>query len=171
MKVIEHATLPDADAVGVTGDWVLPTDDGDDVVELRGVFLGLGTSHRPQHYQHRGRHAAPGERCAACRWFEPRIFRELRAGGQLTPGPTDPTRREALGRYLVHYAGRSVVPGEVTRSRHEWLSGPHEVIEALTTRRVASNEVFLTPPAARVLAQAANWDVTLEEAYVDRAVS
>lgn len=142
--------------VGRVDRWVLPTDDGAGEVEVDGIFLGVSSSYRDRH-AHRPAidYAAPRERCTACRWFEPRIFRE-------TSGDR---------RYLLHLAGRTVVPDERTRSRHQWLLSPHEVIENLTTRRVSANEVFLSPPAARVLALAAEFDEDLEHAYVNRAVS
>jgi hypothetical protein len=169
MKVTE-VDLPGTDHVDTVADWELPTTDGDDVVRIYGRFLGLATTHRDRH-THDGEFASQGERCGACRWFEPRIFRELVL--ETSPGGSGrPTERWVGGRYLVHYAGQTDVPGEETRTRHEWVDGPHEVLEQFVTRnRPNRPEPFLTAPAARVLAQAAQYDDELEHAYLNRAVS
>jgi hypothetical protein len=148
--------LPTEHDVGHVSDWELPS--GDDVINTHAWFLGMGTSYDATH-RHPGRHHAElNERCRACRWFEPRIFREC-----------------DKGRYLIHRTGRSIVPGEVSLTSHEWVSGAYEVIEALTTRRfdtrTGSRAPYLTQPAARVLAQAASHDDDLNQAYVDRAVA
>ncbi len=113
--------LPDSARVGETSDWDLPVDERHAAVRFRGRLLGVSSSHRAyQHSSHPGQpHARPDQRCAACRWFEARIFRE--AGGDR--------------RFLVHRTGVSVVPGEVTRTRFEWLRSGHEVVESLTIRR------------------------------------
>jgi hypothetical protein len=166
MTVTADPTLPDVQDVGVERDWILPTTDGADAVRFFGRLLGVGSSFRTHHVGHAiGTFAAPGQRCPACRWFEPRIFRELTEG----PHEFDPV---VAGQYVVHFAGRTSVPGETTRSRHEYVSGPFEVIELLTTRRINDGrEPYLTAPAARVLAQAAGHDRDIRAAYVDRAVS
>jgi hypothetical protein len=113
------ATLPGADLVGQEATWVLPT--RNDVVTVRARYLGQASSQRAVHSpQHRGRsYALGGTRCGACRWFEPRIFREV----------------DGQRRYLIHYAGLSSVPGEGARLRHEFARTGYEVVEALTTRR------------------------------------
>src|SRR5206468_5631751 len=93
--VSELNALPTDTHVGRVARWTLPS--GNDVVEIVGEFLGISTSYQPQHHYHRGTFADAGDRCRACRWFEPRIFRE--SGG--------------ARRYLIHRTGRSAVPGEV----------------------------------------------------------
>lgn len=112
-------TLPTADLVGHEATWVLPS--GTTTITTHARLLGYASSQREHHsQQHRGRsHAPSGVRCGACRWFEPRIFREL----------------SGSGRYLIHYAGLTCVPGETARLRHEWVRSGYEVVEALTTRR------------------------------------
>jgi hypothetical protein len=146
--------LPNESLVGHTATWTIPS--GGELIELHARFLGVSTSYVAHHNHSTDRAARSDERCRACRWFEPRIFREV--GGQQ--------------RYLVHRTGRSVVPGEETYTSHEWVSGAHEVIEVLTTRRNGQRSVpFLTHPAARVLAQAASNDRQLSNAYVNRAVA
>lgn len=110
------ANLPAAEQVGVRTHWVLPA--GPQTVELDGDFIGFATSHREQHENHRSTtYASTKDRCRACRWFEPRIFRET----------------DGQERYLIHYAGVSVVPGEVTHTRVEWAHSAEEILAALST--------------------------------------
>jgi hypothetical protein len=144
--------LPEQPEVGCDGRWRLPTNDEGGEVELTGTLLGVGASRRYRH-KHDGDVVPTDGRCSACRWFEVRIF------------------RTEDDRYLLHFAGRSVVPGEVTRYRTEWTSSGFDVLEALTTRREGGRDVYLTAPAARALAQGAEYDDGLREAYVERAVS
>lgn len=150
---VEEAVLPEVEDVGLQRDWILPNNDGSSTVELNGKLLGVSSSHWDRHVGHKPEeYVAPGDRCGACRWFEVRIFRD-----------------QDNKQYMIHYAGRSIIPEEKTRSRYEWLNGAHAVLESLTTRRVAG--VYLTPPAARVLAQAAGQDKALEEVWINRAVN
>lgn len=158
VTVLRNTELPNEEDVGSHAVWELPS--GDEVLRVHGRFLGVSTSFTPHHHHHEGREfARQDEKCRACRWFEPRIFRE-----------SDGRRR-----YLIHRTGRSTVPGEVTFTSHEWALTGHEVIEALTTRRRSgrgdTDAAYLTYPAARVLAQAAGQDEDLDQAYVDRAVA
>jgi hypothetical protein len=148
--------LPGEDDVGTVRTWSLPPGTGQPLMDVKARFLGVGTSYTPQH-----RHdvverefARRDERCRACRWFEPRIFREV----------------DGARRYLVHRIGMSIVPTEVPYASHEWVNGAFEVVEVLTTRRAGSRP-YLTHPAARVLAQAADYDNELHNAYVNRAVA
>jgi hypothetical protein len=151
--MIEGAVLPDVEDVGLSGEWILPDEDGNSIVELNAKLLGVSSSHWDRHVGHKpNEYVEPGERCGSCRWFEVRIFRDTESK-----------------QYMIHYAGRSIVPEEKTRSRYEWLNGAHAVLEALTTRRVAG--VYLTPPAARVMAQAAGQDKDIEEIWINRAVN
>jgi hypothetical protein len=112
--------LPGPDHVGKTDSWQLISDGKLLIVHAK--LLGMSSSHRS--YQHRTVHpdkdfATGDQRCAACRWFEPRIFREV----------------ADKKRFLVHRTGVSIVPGELTRTRHEFLGTGHEVVESLTLRR------------------------------------
>ncbi len=155
-EIIELRTieLPGEQHVGSDGLWVLSS--GDDTLRVAGKFLGMSTSYSQFHRHPGDRTAEQNEKCRACRWFEARLFRESN-GGQ---------------RYLVHRTGRSIVPDEVTFTSHEWVRGPHEVVEALTTRpRNGDRTPYLTVPSARVLAQAASYDDELSQAYIDRAVA
>lgn len=180
-------SLPDADEAGQVRRWFLPiTDLGSRSTDFEyhvayGRFLGLGTSFTESHSanaSHPGGFVARGIRCNACRWFETRIFREL-----VLPDGVDDldalvdstfTERDVrLGAYVMHFAGLSVVDGEVPLCRVETTSSPFTVIEAMTTRRVTSGgpEAFIAKPAAHALAEAAANDRQLADAYVNRAVS
>lgn len=160
---MEDITLPDVQDVGIEGDWVVPTDDGDSVIEFNGLLLGVSSSHRNQHIDHaQGTYAARRESCKACRWSEIRLFREVNDSKQ----------------FLIHLIGQSIVPGEVMLSRAEWLNAASEVLEALTTRkapideghRIRPGSVYIAPTAARVLAQAANEDTDIRDVWENRTV-
>jgi len=151
-------TLPDGRRSGEQGTWRLPTTTTDDADVTDGVlviearFLGLGGSRLSRHDAHAGQFATGGDRCPYCRWFETRIFRV---------GAND---------YVLHHAGRSIVPGESQLCRHERAFSPFEVLELYTVRHAHENRAFLTRPAARALAQASAFDDQLRDAYENRAV-
>jgi hypothetical protein len=169
---------------GAGGSTTGANDDDDVDVEYRQTtarFIGFGSSWTDNHWGHREEWVPAGSRCNACRWFELRIFREF--GDFTLPAGTSPSRlREAyveaaetdkLGDYVVYKAGMSIVPGEVPYVRYDVISSPHEVVEALTTRKVTDNGpvAFITKPSALALASGARFDEELEDAYVNRAVS
>lgn len=181
-------SLPDADEAGQVRRWYLPiTDQASRSTDFEyhvtyGRFLGLGTSFAESHASsvpHPGGFVSRGVRCNACRWFETRIFREL----VLPDGVEDLdalvdsafTERDVrLGEYVMHFAGLSIVDGEVPLCRVETTRSPFTVVESMTTRRVTASggpEAFIAKPAATALAEAAANDRQLAEAYVDRAVS
>lgn len=155
---VEELDLPDGRRSGEVATWRLPTtttadaDVTDEVLEIEARFLGLGGSRLSRHDLHPGRFAVGGVRCPYCRWFETRIFRV---------GPND---------YVLHHAGRSIVPGESQLCRHERAFSPQEVIELYTVRHAHEGRAFLTRPAARALAQACAFDDDLRDAYENRAV-
>lgn len=179
--------LPDATDAGDVRNWYLPvnevaggtaTSDPEFYVTYA-RFLGLGTSHTPNHTDHRTRRHDPsewvrrGERCNACRWFEARIFRELELPAGVTSlDQLDDPAQARLGSYIVHNAGMSIVPNEVALYRYEMTKSPYMVVELMTTRRVTEDgpQVFLAKPSAHALASAAEFDAALREAYLDRAV-
>lgn len=140
---------PDQDRVGEEGSWTLPGEE-EEPLRLEGAFLGMSSSRRSGHLRHAGDFASRGERCSACRWFEPRIFREV-------------SGRE---RFLLHQTGVSRVPGESDRVRIRWMLTAAEVVEALVTR--GTSGTFLTEPARLVLAQAAEFDEELHAARRER---
>lgn len=123
-------------------------------IQVRGQLLGFSTSEREQHnHDERTLQTASdlSWKCSACRWVEIRIIRD-----------DDDT-------FAVSTLGRSRVPGETDRSRVIFTDSPHEVIELLTDRRPGRNP-RLPFAAARALAQAAQRDDDMHDAYVNRAV-
>jgi hypothetical protein len=149
-----RVALPSESDVGASAEWTPPS--RDELQHIQGRFLGLSTSHTSQHH-HRSRFAATDGKCRGCRWFEPRILRQV----------------DGRRRYLVRRVGR-FVPGEVTLTSREYALTAQKVIEALTTRRTRGDGErmsYLTYPAARVLAPAAGHDEDLGQAHVDRPVA
>lgn len=184
-----NTLLPAVDDAGDVRRWFLPIqgtasleDRNDaDFIATYARFLGMGSSFTVDHTGHRFRRPIPsefvrrGERCNACRWFEVRVFRELilPAGVTSIRQLTEPSDVD-LGEYILHYAGMSIVTGEIPFYRYETTASPYTVIESMTTRRNTpdrGSEVFLAKPAARALAEASANDRQLADAYVNRAVS
>jgi hypothetical protein len=173
-----NTLLPDAELSGDVRRWYLPVDrtaaDEPEHLVLYGRFLGLGSSHTVAHQQHRERFVPRGARCNACRWYEARIFRELLLpdGVDDLAQLTDP-RDARPGDYVIHSAGMSIVDGEGPLYRYEATRSAWSVVELMTTRRTtdAGPESFLAKPAARALAEAAQHDAELREAYINRAVT
>lgn len=147
--------LPQNRDVGTSGEWTIPTDANGTQRTINGRFLGIGSSFQPEHGDHLGEFAVPGERCHMCRWFESRIFR--------LDGESD-------GGYLILNIGQTTVPGEKVRIRAETAQTGFEVLEILITRRRGATPT-LSIPAARVLSQAAGFDASIKEAYVERATA
>lgn len=191
--------LPGPDLVGTTSTWSLPGSDGVLLV-VRADFIGWASSRTASHWDHRpGTFASVSTRCRACRWFEPRIFREVR-----DPDDPDPER------YLVHSAGMTAVPGEHILTKHAWALSADEVLDLLSTSRDKpqtpskcpicggsgaeqnstkdqpripchscggrgivfgpSKEIHFSVPARRVIAQAAGLDEELSEAKTRRGM-
>lgn len=127
--------------------------DGETLV-VDGHLAGSATSARETHNHdlRRDKFAPRGVRCSACRWFSVDLYL-TRSGG-----------------YVVHTVGDTIVPGERRLSRVTETDSPFAVVEALTVRR-PDQEPYLTPQALRALAEAADLDDGLAEAYVNRAVA
>jgi hypothetical protein len=106
--------------------------------------------------------------------------RERVVGRQLSTASSDDGQRQrwqevslyrtADGRYVVHTRGCTRVPGETTRARVIFADSPFTVIELLTVRHRLSRELFLPRPAQFALADAAQTDDGIRDAYVNRAV-
>jgi hypothetical protein len=147
-------TLPTLADVGLEGSWTI-TDQHGNTVELRGRFLGMGSSWRPRHRRHPEEEYAPRRHhCSTCRWREIYIF------------------RSDAGRYLVVNRGPSIVPGETDYIEHTVLVTGYQVVEKLTSRRTdaeGKQTVELVFPATDALAQAAGFDTNIENAYINRA--
>lgn len=142
--------LPGPADVGITGRWRLPLAGG----PVIGRFLGMSSSQRTGHNDrvpHPGGFASAGDQCQTCRWTEIRIFR------------TDD------GWYVIHRAGHSIVPDELSRYQFTRVRTAYEVVESLTSRTNGVASLHRRP--AMALAQAAAYDVPLRDAYENRAVS
>lgn len=147
----EWDRLPAENMGGSRGTWTVADDYGSRD-EIRGVFLGSGSSRRDRHLGHdTGTWAYPPERCSACRWMELLIFREEAEDGT------------ASGRYLVVKCGVSDVPGETDRVSFSWALSPDEVIVALYTRQ--HDKRILTRPACTALARCSPHDESLRDAF------
>lgn len=84
------------------------------------------------------------------RWFEVDIY------------------RSADGEYLLHTRGCSRLAGEETKRRIVRTRSAFEIIELLTVNH--NGKTYIPRSSARALAQAANWDTKVRDAYVNRAV-
>jgi hypothetical protein len=77
--------------------------------------------------------------------------------------------RAQTGEFYVHVRGCSVQEGEQTRYRLQITRSAYEVVELLT---VAHNgKTYIPRQSARCLAQAAQWDEDIKDAYINRAVT
>lgn len=131
------------------------------------------STRRHDHTHDTAREPVPtrGWRCSACRWIEIEIF--------LVPHPAGDG--DADDRYVVRQVGRSLVAGEVDRVTVGETTSPYEVIELLTVRRSPAAATrdrparpggpYLPGPSARALAQAANYDDALLDAFENRRVA
>lgn len=176
--------LPSYRDIGQTRKWFLPLQAEDDYYITVARYIGYGSSHTENHWDHTGPYIernpnSTWPRCNACRWFEIRIFREI--GEDVKIDPDGDLNREyataveadQLGSYIVHKVGMSIVPDEVPLCRYDEIRSPYEVVEALTTRQVRNEgaRAFITKPSAMALASGAQFDADLADAYVNRAVS
>lgn len=139
-------------------EFVLSTKTGE--LTFTGRELGYGTSKTVVHTNHGGYEyvsEVPGTdraKCSACRWNVVRIY--LRTG---------PERG-----YVAYTEGVSRCPGEVTYSRIIEARGGVELVDALTVRS-KRGEAFLPRPASQALAQAAEDDDSVYDAFNDRRVA
>lgn len=91
--------------------------------------------------------------------------------------------RAASGTYIIHTRGCSLVEGEQTLSRILRTPSAFEVIEMLTVKKCddcgshvcqdrdhTRRRLYLPRQSSHALAQAAQWDDDIRDAYVNRAV-
>lgn len=157
--------LPTARDAGERAAWELPVGREGHVRALAdATFLGFGSTERSRHRNHPELDYAPPKiKCAACRWYESRLFKIHDGDSQ---------------HYLLHHTGASTVPGEVDWYRYEEAYSAHNVVELFTVRpdpddlddRGRQRTPFLTRPGATVLALAARFDDAVDDAYVNRGV-
>jgi len=135
--------------------FLLPTPEGE--VAVSAYLLGEGSSARPDAHTHEGEFAPPGQRCSSCRWQEVLILDEANA-------------KSEVPKYVIHTLGQSVVPGEFKKCRLSRTSSAFEIVEILTVR-TRDGSIFLPAPASRALAQAADLDENIRDAYINRKVA
>lgn len=85
------------------------------------------------------------------RWFEVDLF------------------RTAEGEFVVWTRGCSRIAGEETKRRVIRTTSAFEVVELLTVNH--HGKTYIPRASARALAQAAQWDDDMRDAYVNRAVT
>lgn len=152
MSDIRHE-LPDADEHGDKATWVIADRDGA-VHTIEGMFLGMGSSFRPEHKGHPDTDWAPrGTHCSTCRWTELRIF------------------RSSDGRLYVVNCGASDVPEERDLVRVSFVETPFELVESLTTVDRRTRQTVLPMPARRALAAATSHDPQVRDAYINSPVT
>jgi hypothetical protein len=117
-------------------------------------------------FDHEAEFARKGERCFACRWFHAQIFEVERVtdeGSKIRYGA------DHLKKYLIVTVGGSIVRGEHQLKRLAFTDSPHDIIEILTIRK-AGAEPYLPAVSARSLAQAAQYDSKIRDAFENRAI-
>lgn len=146
-------TLPDSDEAPLRGAWNIQPQSGS-MVRLEGRFLGMGTTHRPEHKNHPAKPFAPqGVHCSTCRWTEIRLFADNE------------------GSFWVVSVGASEVPGERDLIRLTRCSTADEVIETLAVFDRRLGKTVLAPHARRALARSASYSASLREAYRNSPVT
>lgn len=143
--------LPDFTHAGRPGDWHFEDRYGSET-DLDGDFLGMGSSNRPFHKHAFPPYAEPKQHCSTCRWMEVRIFQEADNLG----GP--------YARYLIVRTGRSIVPGEETRTTFGYQESGTGVVNALITWNDAG-QGSLPYVERRALEQASQYDDLIRAAY------
>lgn len=106
-----------------------------------------------QPYEFVGEHLGHGSSAAdgKTRWFEVNVY-----------------VRKDNDAYVVETLGRSSIPGETTYVRIIETTSAFEIIELLTVNH--NGKIYLPRQSARALAQAAQWDDDIRDAYINRAV-
>jgi hypothetical protein len=145
--------LPLEDEAGRSGIWNIVDRDGR-LNTVDGMFLGMGSSHRPEHKGHPGEQYAPrGVHCSTCRWTEIRIF------------------QDTSGRFCIVNCGASDVAGERDLVRVSSVATAFELAESLMTVDRRTRQKNLPMPARRALAQAASYNDALRDAYINSPVT
>jgi hypothetical protein len=151
MERIDRDDLyPQSDEAGETDVWDLPTAGGSLVVNAR--FLGVATSQQKVH-SHPGEYPADDRKCARCRWFEPRIFREVESG-----------------RYILYTIGCSDIPGERDLIRFRYSRDAYEVITSMMTPHPVTGERGIVGVTQRMFDQASKYDDELRDALTEKGI-
>jgi hypothetical protein len=152
MERINRADLyPQPDEVG--GEefiWELPTMNGE--ISVTGLFLGAATSRQESH-SHLGDVVPDDRKCARCRWFEPRIF------------------RDTIGdRYVMYTIGCSDVPGEKDLIRFRYGRDAYEAITTMKTPHPVTGVRGIVGVTHRMFEEAAKYDRPLREALIQQGI-
>lgn len=76
--------------------------------------------------------------------------------------------KSTTGTYVIHTRGMTKVADEITFVRIAETSSAFEVVELLTVNH--SKKIYIPRQSSRALAQAAQWDDDIRDAYINRAV-
>jgi hypothetical protein len=124
----------------------------DGEVTFTGEVLGESSS-QGQRHNHPG-DVSPSrsrdQKCNACRWQETTIY------------------GTSSGDFIAFTVGRSTLPGEVDFANVVQTDSARELVDRLIVKSAA--RPFIPAPAARALAQAADLDDDIADAYDNRPV-
>ena len=135
---------PDDEDLGATRVWTLPLQ-GERTLTLTARFLGLGSS-RSQVHSHPGDDNPDDRRCFACRWYEPRIFKES----------------DGEQRYMLYTVGASEVAGEIDRIKYRYAADAYEAVMILSVPHQSDkNKRFLSAPAKEMFLTASSFDAVI----------
>lgn len=144
-RIDRDELYPQSDEAGEEDVWVLPLDYGQ--LQVEGRFLGMDSSQQDGH-SHPGEVVVDDRRCARCRWFEPRIFRET--GGER--------------RYVLYTIGCSDVPGEKDFIRYRYARDAYEAVANMKTPHPQTGVRAIVGVTQRMFTQASAFDADLKAA-------
>jgi len=144
-RIDREELYPQPDEAGEEDLWKLPLAYGDLEIEAR--FLGVASSQQSGH-SHPGEIVTDKRKCAQCRWFEPRIFRET--GGER--------------RYILYTIGCSDVPGEKDLIRYRYARDAYEAVSNMKTPHPQTGVRAIVGVTKRMFEQAAAFDPELKTA-------
>jgi hypothetical protein len=144
-RINRNEQYPQPDEAGDIAVWTLPLAYGE--LEIEAQFLGVASSQQDGH-SHPGEIVTDNRKCARCRWFEPRIFRE-----------TDGERR-----YILYTVGCSDVPGEKDLIRYRYARDGYEAVANMKTPHPVTGVRAIVGVTKRLFEQAASFDSELKTA-------
>jgi hypothetical protein len=144
-RIDRDELYPQPDEVGEEDTWGLPLAYGELSIEAK--FLGTASSQQDSH-SHPGETVTDNRKCARCRWFEPRIFREAQGDR----------------RYILYTIGCSDVPGEKDLIRYRYARDGYEAVAAMKTPHPSTGVRAIVGVTRRMFEQAAPFDSELKSA-------
>lgn len=144
-RIDRDELYPQPDEAGDQDLWKLPLDFK--VLEVEAQFLGVASSQQDGH-SHPGEVVTDDRKCARCRWFEPRIFRE--STGER--------------RYVLYTIGCSDVPGEKDFVRYKYARDAYEAVANMKTPHPVTGVRAIVGVTKRMFEQAAELDPELKTA-------